>query len=148
MSDYDELRERLNEDVKRANRDHPPSWTPQESGDCVVGELETVETDIPTDYGLQDVAIIRPEQQDRGELISVWLSHTVLEDQWNKADPSPGDIIGIAYLGKKEPEHGDKPYHNYSVRVNHGGDEPADDRLDHTTPVDENEQQPGEPLPF
>jgi hypothetical protein len=50
-----------------------------------------------------------------GRLASVWVFHEALRSQLAKANPQPGDLIAIRYLGMREPAHGGESYHDYKV---------------------------------
>lgn len=88
--------------------DWPPAWKP-EPGDVLVGTVERYDIG-QTQYGPVRTCTIRTDQ---GERLAIWLSTTVLLDQFRRERPKPGERIGVKYLGK-HPEHG---YHRYRLIV-------------------------------
>ena len=102
----------LRTDLERATT-YPPSWNPN-PGDMLIGRLEEVVHGVPTRYGPVDVAYLCTEPS--GELVSVWLSNTVMRDQWTKAAPKVGERVGVKYVGQKTSKAG-TPYRVYAVRV-------------------------------
>jgi len=95
--------------------DWPPAWRP-EPGDVLVGRV--IRYDIGhTVYGPVRTVTI---ERDTGERVAVWLSSTVLLNEFAKQKPKPGERLGLKYLGK-HPELG---YHRYRLLVDR--DEPLE----------------------
>jgi hypothetical protein len=111
----DGLRDRLNE--TRKSEEWATTWKP-DRGEMLVGTFEKMDTGS-TKYGESRVAHIRDED---GKLWGVWLFHSVLQDQWEQAEPTPGDRVGILYLGKRAGS--DYDYHHYDVEVERRDEEP------------------------
>jgi hypothetical protein len=103
--------------LKRAEADTgepPPYWDPQ-PGDTLVGTLRFY-TEGTTSVGDRKIAVI--EQYPSGELISVWLSRSVLASEFERQQPQPGDGIGLKYVGLKAPRRpGGSEYHLYKLWV-------------------------------
>jgi len=93
----------------------PPAWKP-EPGDILVGKVLHYDKGY-TPYGEVRTCIV---EQDDGERVSLWLSTTVLLDQFKRLRPRIGERIGLKYLGK----HPDLGYHRYRLIVDR--DEPLD----------------------
>ena len=92
------------------------TWTP-DAGDVLCGVVESIH-DRYTDYGEQTVANIRCE--DTGDLYGVWLSRTVLQAEWDRAEPEVGHRVTITYEGTRQGiSHA---YHAYSVEVERLGE--------------------------
>lgn len=103
------LDERLNE--RRQREEHATTWRPQQHGSTLIGTLEKMDQG-ETEYGTSEVAHIR---DNKGKLWGVWLFHTVLRNEWDEADPTLGDEVGIVYFGERD---GDPySYHAYAVEV-------------------------------
>jgi len=64
-----------------------------------------------TPFGAVRTCIVTEEATNKK--VSLWLSSTVLLDQFQKQKPKPGERIGLKYLGKDE----DKGYHRYRLLV-------------------------------
>jgi hypothetical protein len=126
----------------RLQSDFPPSWQP-EVGDFIVGRLERYEI-LPTKkYGKKPVAIISISADDAGDaeisgtivgrdgvviedpkpgqLVSVWLMHTALLSQFDKAGPRPGETIGIR-RGDDRESGNDMTYADFRVEIERGAD--------------------------
>lgn len=124
----DSIREKLKHAKQRHERGYAQPWEP-DAGEIIVGELVDYQEDVKTQYGVSDVAEIKP---DDGPRKAVWLFHEVLADQWSEKDPTIGDRVGVLYYGKTNPSNGGSSYHNYEVEVQS---------------VDESEEQPTESSP-
>lgn len=88
------------------------SWKP-EPGDMIVGKVERYGMGPETAYGRSPVVQIKDEAT--GKSVSVWLSSTVLRNEFVKHDPQPGEVVGIKYFGVRENEGG--KYHHFAVMM-------------------------------
>ena len=115
-----DLKDRLKE--RQRESEWATTWRPKQHGPTLIGTLEKMDTGT-TEYGEADIAHIRDAD---GKLWGVWLFHTVLKNEWGEADPTPGDQVGIQYLG----ERGGDPhsYHAYAVEVEEGELPASEDR--------------------
>lgn len=52
-----------------------------------------------------------------GELVSVWLIHSTIREDWERQGVQEGDRVAIRYEGKKEPKGDGNPYHAYKLAV-------------------------------
>lgn len=86
----------------------PPAWKPK-PGDILTGRVLCYDKGV-TPYGEVRTCIV---EQDDGERVSLWLSTTVLLDQFKRLKPGIGERIGLKYLGK----HSDLGYHRYRLVV-------------------------------
>lgn len=86
----------------------PPAWRP-EPGDVLVGKVVRYDRGF-TMYGEVRTVTI---ERDNGERVAVWLSSTVLLNEFAKQKPKPGERIGLKYLGM----HPDRGYHRYKLIV-------------------------------
>jgi len=132
MSD---LRDRLNEN--RRDNEWATTWEPGR-GEMIVGTFEKMDTGT-TEYGESRIAHIRDED---GELWGVWLFHSVLQDQWEQADPEPGDEGGILYMGKREGSTYD--YHAYDVEVERSPDDRPPEEPDRQNAPSRGDSLPGQ----
>lgn len=48
---------------------------------------------------------------------AVWLVHTVLRNEFKRAQPKQGEIVAVRYEGMKQPEGTGAPYASYKVAV-------------------------------
>jgi hypothetical protein len=97
-------------DVLEGWDDLPPAWKPI-PGEVLVGQVEGYDTYVGK-YGESKVCFLR--DQASGSLVSVYLSSTVLFNEFKKLRPKVGETVGIRYLGKVD---GDDGYHRYKVIV-------------------------------
>ena len=106
-----DLRDRL-EKAREDSDEYPAPWYPDE-GEVLVGELLHYSS-APTRYGTMRIAVIR-EEETGGE-VSVWLSRRVLQVQFEKEDPKPGDQVGIKFHGSRKSKKG-RAFFDYTVAV-------------------------------
>jgi len=98
-------------DVLEGWDEFPPAWKPV-PGEILVGTVEAY--DIATGkYGESKVCVVK--DQAEGPFIAVYLSSTVLLQEFMKLRPKIGEQVGIRYLGKNT--EGDNAYHRYKVVV-------------------------------
>jgi hypothetical protein len=77
----------------------PPAWKP-EPGDVLVGKVVRYDRGF-TVYGEVRTVTI---ERDNGERVAVWLSSTVLLNEFAKQKPKPGERVGerlLAYAGAR-----------------------------------------------
>ena len=101
----------LREQLENYTGEYAPSWSPQE-GDVVCGKIVSYNK-ANTQYGEAIIAVVNDDKL--GET-SVWLSSTVLLDQFKRLRPKIGETVGVKYLGK----HEEKNYHRYYMTVDRG----------------------------
>ena len=113
MSDWDDL-------IEESERDIGQAWKPAVDSDCPKTLAGTVvgyqQIDIGSEYTPEPwVCTI----EDRvGKLWAVWLFQTVLESQFKRWRPIPGERIAICYKGLSgERPGGLKPYHHFGMFV-------------------------------
>src|SRR5215471_17069616 len=87
----------------------PPAWKPV-AGEILVGVVQRY-AQGPTPYGWVHTVLVTEERT--GDVWSLWLSSTVLLQQFQQQRPHPGERIGLKYQGK-DPEKG---YHKYRLVV-------------------------------
>ncbi len=111
MSELDELRDAAKSDVKQ---DFGTTWSAKEEGDELSGTIETIEY-IGSKYGEKYVVGIRDEA---GDLHSLWISGTVLENRFLEMAPGVGSLIVVIFKGKKKTKSGDRSYNNFHIVAN------------------------------
>lgn len=104
---YQRLRE-------RADADAPPAWKPTEPGDELFGCFVDLNAAVPTKFGPAPVVAIA---QPSGDVVSVWLLHSVLRREFERARPAIGENLLIRYLGTVQPDGGGSAYESYSLVV-------------------------------
>ena len=106
----DEFERELDED----DGSFPESWKPH-PGDKIVGIVKRYDQ-AESKFGLRWVCVIEA-RNEMGEryLCGVWLSHTVLLDQFRKHQPKIGERVGIKRVADAEGANG--RYANYVVKV-------------------------------
>ena len=87
----------------------PPAWKPA-PGEMLVGKVQRY-AQGPTPYGWVHTVLVQEERT--GDLWSLWLSSTVLLQQFQQQRPQPGERIGLKYQGKDF----EKGYHKYRLLV-------------------------------
>jgi hypothetical protein len=97
-------------DILEGWDESPPAWKPV-PGEVLVGTVEAYDTFVGK-YSESKVCILRDQAED--SLISVYLSPTVLYNEFKKMRPKIGERVGIRYLGKAD---GDEGYHRYKVVI-------------------------------
>jgi hypothetical protein len=87
----------------------PPAWKPL-PGEVLVGTVRGYDV-WNGKYG--ECPMVFVEDRAEGQLVTVYLSATVLYNEFKKIRPKVGETVGIRYLGKS----GDEGYHRYKVIV-------------------------------
>ncbi|MBT9167445.1 MAG: hypothetical protein DDT19_00783 [Syntrophomonadaceae bacterium] len=98
----------LRSELEEFNGEYAPSWKLEE-GAIVVGRIKSYSQAL-TNYGEAWVCTI--EEETQGPL-SIWLTSTVLIDQFKRLKPKVGERVGIKCLGK----HPERKYWRFIVRV-------------------------------
>ena len=120
-------------EAERREKEWAETWKPDEPGDMLIGTL-TGYDEAETDFGTYTVAHIRDEG---GVLRGLWLMHSVLQDEWEEANPGRGERVGVQYLGKRSGENFD--YHMWTVKV----DRPEETGSQATTTEEAPQKQSG-----
>jgi hypothetical protein len=107
--ELDRLRQQLEDD----DGSPPEMWDP-EPGESLIAELIRYE-ERTTKVGPCRVAVVREAVSD--ELFSVWLSRSVLKNEFEKQSPRPGDMLGLKFFGEKTTRNGQSSYFLYTLRV-------------------------------
>jgi len=105
-----ELRKKMEEPL-------PESWIAEKAGDELVGTFVRLDKGT-TAYGPAWIVVVETE---KGEHKSVWLINQALLNEFRRTRPTPGEMIGVRYGGKKpvkNPQPGKaKEYHDWKVVV-------------------------------
>jgi hypothetical protein len=109
----EEQLDRLRRDMDEDDGSAPDMWDP-EPGESLIAELVRYE-DRTTKVGPCRVAVVR--EADSDELYSVWLSRSVLKNEFEKQSPRPGDMLGLKFHGEKTSRNGQATYFLYSLKV-------------------------------
>jgi hypothetical protein len=88
-------------------------WDP-EPGESLLAEVLRYE-ERTTKVGPCRVAVVR--EIDTDDEWSVWLSRSVLRNEFDKQEPRPGDKIGLKFHGEKSTRNGQSTYFLYTLRV-------------------------------
>jgi hypothetical protein len=96
---------------ERREKEWAETWKPEAPGEMLIGTLEGYDT-ATTSYGEYRVAHVRDEE---GVLRGLWLMHSVLQDEWEEANPGVGERVGVQYHGKRSGDTYD--YHMWAVKV-------------------------------
>ena len=104
-----------------AEHGYPDRWEYAEPGDSILGEIVEIGSPIQLDPKYSPVRPVQVARLDREdgieEVVTVWISPTVLRSKWDELDPMEGDFISITFLGEKKPRNGGDPYHNFDVHL-------------------------------
>jgi hypothetical protein len=111
---------------ERREKEWAETWKPDGPGDMLIGTLQAYD-EATTDFGTYRVAHIRDEE---GVLRGLWLMHSVLQDEWEEADPGVGERVGVQYLGQRSGDTYD--YHMWTVKVDRPEDAPQETAEDDT----------------
>jgi hypothetical protein len=87
----------------------PEAWRPK-PGEVLIGVIESYDIGH-TPYG--PVRTVIATEEKTGEKVSLWLSSTVLLEQFKRHQPKPGERFGLKYLGKDA----EKGYHRYRLII-------------------------------
>jgi hypothetical protein len=88
-------------------------WDPQPGG-TLLGDLVRYEKRM-TRIGEADVAVVR--EYETGALWSVFLTRSVLKNEFDQQSPRETDRIGIKFHGEKSTRNGDRTYMHYTLHV-------------------------------
>ena len=105
---------RLRERMNSTERDKPLSWSAQ-PGDTLLGEFVRWETGTTRLGEEHRIAIVADAES--GELRSVWTFYVALRSELEKADPQPGDLLGITRLDDGASAKSRQQYRRYRVEV-------------------------------
>jgi hypothetical protein len=116
------------DEVENASLDHPDPWDP-DPGDYLIATVDHYDR-AQTNFGKNYVC--NAVNEDTGELVAVWLSYTVLLEQFQDKKPEPGERIGLKYHGT----HPEKDYRLYTLKVDREGPDAVPDFDDSPPPAD------------
>lgn len=92
----------------------PEPWKPEEAGDYVFGEVESIDQ-REGDYGEYDVVTLLT---DNGDVLSVAIWGTVLQKKFAAVKAEVGDNLGFKFLGERTPKKaGGKDYKDWNVFI-------------------------------
>jgi hypothetical protein len=114
QSTEDEEIDRLRQAMEDDDGSPPEMWDP-EPGESLIAELLRYE-ERSTKVGPCRVAVVR-EADGEGQLWSVWLSRSVLKNEFEKQSPRPGDMLGLKFFGEKTTRNGQSTYFLYALKV-------------------------------
>jgi hypothetical protein len=99
----------------QADREHAPAWIPQAPGDELAGVVTAIRAAVPTQFG--PAAVVEVAELDTGAACSVWLLHTVLRREFERARVALGETILVRYNGRVAPDGGGAAYESYKLVV-------------------------------
>lgn len=108
-----EMTDRINRLRERADAPHPEPWLPETPSEFIGGVVTNIQM-LNTKFGPCPVVTIR---DDAGVEKSVWLTHTVLRNEFHRQRVMPGETVLIRYEGPRQPDGGGAPYEVYKVLV-------------------------------
>ena len=76
-----------------------PAWRPVDSGDSITGTILGFRTVEHDEYGSSPVVILA--NPDGTDPVAVYLFHTMLKDAFFDLKPGVGEVVTVAYAGKK-----------------------------------------------
>lgn len=89
----------------------PEPWIPEEAGDSIFGEIESIVT-RDGDYGEYPMVTLLTSDDDAFN-VAIW--GTVLQNKFGELSPAVGDKIGFKYLGEKATKSGSATYKDWRV---------------------------------
>lgn len=116
------LRGKLDEDAEL-----PQPWRPNEPGDEIFGHFQRWGVGRTGKGETKDVAVLVDEA---GEEWSVWCLWQVLGDEMKKADPAPGDLLGIRRLDDGKGRASGNRYRRFRVAIERGDMPPSEEPRD------------------
>jgi hypothetical protein len=141
LEDHDAVALRARALVERMEAPPATSWRADQPElrhpNPIVGELVRVETGY-TSFGRKQIVVLR-DLDGRGW--SIWLLHSVLQEEFARKRPAIGDLVAVQYCGKVTPQGGGAPYGKFKLMV----DRP-DAAID-WGPVESQEDPPVAPAP-
>lgn len=112
----DDLFEKLDQEQAKA-------WVPEE-GDKIVGTVTHIGewtgefgTSTTVTIEVEDGSTEEGEPIEAGALRTFYASSTAAASQLERANPSVGDRIGVAYKGKAAGKKSGREYHDYRVAI-------------------------------
>jgi hypothetical protein len=115
----DDIEQRLQ---AKAEEPAPESWRP-EPGDKIMGRVIRYEKGTTQGWGDAPIVVLE-SLRTQGRLISVWMFHTTLVNEFKKQRPKVGEALMLEYHGKVEAKGEGQPYHSWRLvidRANGGG---------------------------
>lgn len=115
MSDFfDGVEDQLVQDVVADDAASDANdWKP-EAGDTLKAVFIKARW-IPTKYGDKVIAIVKDTETN--EFVNVWLTRTVLNNEFVDAAPAQGKGVAIRYEGERTTKDGSTQFHLYKVRA-------------------------------
>ena len=107
------------------DRDFPKTVILDEENPKFVGVFKRVEFG-PSQFRDELVPIVVMKDQEGNEH-GLWLNNAVLISQFKRNRPKVGELVGIAYMGKRESKNSPQPYKDYKVRIQRSDDGQAFD---------------------
>ena len=114
MEEQNEYRDRLKRLQDQAELPHPEPWIPEVVGDGIGGIVVEIKM-LPTRFGDCPVVTL---VNDAGLTKAVWLTHTVLRNEFHRLRVTEGEMVYVRYDGRKVGDDGEiAGYESYKVVV-------------------------------
>ena len=111
----------LKRELEHFDGTYPQAWQP-DPGDILVGKIVKIER-APCRFGAGGMTWVLCIEKDEGlGAVSLWLTSTVLLNEFRKLRPKQGERIGIKYLGMRQGA--DNTYKAYAIRIDRPEEEP------------------------
>jgi hypothetical protein len=96
---------------ERLDRDFAPAWRPS-PGDKLVGRIVEMNVREQTMYDDYVVVTIRTDDDDEW---AVHCLHSVLANEFKRANPQISDLVAVKYNGERQRQNGKGTFHHYRV---------------------------------
>lgn len=114
MGDFQDRAERMR---SRLDEQAPEAWKPTREGEEIIGLFRGLEGPKHDRHRGEVYVAVLELDPPSGRLVSVWLLHTALKNEFARKRPDVGSFVAIRYLGKQTPAGGGSAYDNYRVEV-------------------------------
>ncbi len=108
------IQERAHALQESAAQDYPESWRPDQGEPTELVGTVADYSSATTEYGSRTILVL---EEPTGRRWSVWLIHSALIAAVARERPEVGELVLIAYQGKKTGATSGREYHAYRFQV-------------------------------